>query len=59
MQNYDQVLKTLGFGIGVMLAVSLVSAGMFKLGSPIMFCIGALALLGGGLLMMIALEQGR
>ncbi|GEM_PF-6663884 len=59
MQNYDQVLRTLGFGIGVMLAVSLVSTGIFKLGSPVIFGIGALILLCGGLLMMIALEQGQ
>ncbi len=59
MQNYDQVLRTLGFGIGVMLAVSLVSTGIVRLGSPVVFCIGALILLCGGLLMMIALEQGQ
>ncbi len=59
MQSYNQVLRTLGFGIGAMLAVSLVATGFIKLGSPVIFFIGAFILLCGGFLMMIAIEQGQ
>lgn len=59
MNDHDRLLTTLGFGIGVLLALSVVSVGLLKLGSPLLFCLGALALLGGGLLMFMVMEQGR